>query len=118
MLPSLDFKGTTEVINKGVDITLLTCKEKADVAYSLTRYLSVCGYSVAVLAVTELDPVDMRTINYYESTTPLFMFLDKAVGEAVIPLLDSNTAFVQRYEHTCDELLREIPKLIKECKRK
>ena len=28
MLPSLDFKGTTEVVNKGVDITLLTCKEK------------------------------------------------------------------------------------------
>lgn len=114
MLPSLDFKGTTEVINKGVDITLLTCKEKADVAYSLTRYLSVCGYSVAVLSVTELDPVDMRTIRYYESTTPLLLFLDESVGEAVIPLLDPETKFVCRYEYICDELLREIPKLIKE----
>ena len=113
MLPSLDFKGTTEVVNKGVDITLLTCKEKADVAYSLTRYLSVCGYSVAVLSVTELNPVDMRTISYYEATTPLLMFMDESVGEAVIPLLDSETNFICRYEYTYDELLREIPKLIK-----
>ena len=75
--------------------------------------MSVCGYSVAVLSVTELNPVDMRTISYYEATTPILLFLDESVGEAVIPLLDSETNFICRYEYTYDELLREIPKLIK-----
>lgn len=118
MLPSLDFTGSAEVINKGVDITLVTNQENKDKIFDITRNLVVRGFSTALLCVTELEPVDMKTIRYYEKTTPLLVFLDEAVGEAVIPQLHPETPYLRQYHYTRDDLVRMIPEWIRKYRKR
>ncbi|MCQ2499828.1 MAG: hypothetical protein MJ117_00615 [Lachnospiraceae bacterium] len=69
MLHDLPFEGTIKVRNKGVDIAILTDSDFVDTALAATRSLVVCGISTAVLEATCLDPIDERTLGYYEETT-------------------------------------------------
>lgn len=107
MLPSLPFEGTAKVFNKGVDITFLTDEQGANTAYEVSRYLSVRGISAAVLVVTELYPVDMRTIHYYEEMTRTFFFLKPDIYNAVVPCLETQTRCWMLKHQEVPELLRE-----------
>jgi pyruvate/2-oxoglutarate/acetoin dehydrogenase E1 component len=113
MLPSLGFEGTAKVINKGVDVTLLADASGAQELFQISRHLVVCGFSAAVVAVTETDPVDMRTIRYYEDTTPLLIFFDKSVAKAVIPHLQPETKYTEMDYCPAAELMKKLPALIK-----
>ncbi|MCR5666678.1 MAG: hypothetical protein K6G01_07580 [Eubacterium sp.] len=110
MLPSLGFEGTAKVINKGVDVTLIADELGAQELFQISRHLVVCGISAAVLAVTEINPVDMRTIRYYEDTTSLLIFFDAKVAEAVIPLLDSKTKYCSMNECSAQEIMQKVAK--------
>ena len=66
MLQALPFEGTIKVRNKGVDVTLLADKDTAELAFAASRVLVVCGISTAVLEITCWDPIDTRTLSYYE----------------------------------------------------
>ena len=112
MLPSLGFEGTAKVVNKGVDVTLITDEKGADEMFQVSRYLVVCGISAAVVAVTEMDPVDMKTIRYFETTTPLLLFFDRQVADAVIPLLSQETEYQYMEEHSAASLLKIIPAML------
>ena len=116
MLPSLGFEGTAKVINKGVDVTLLADESGAQALFEMSRSLVVCGYSAAVVAVTELEPVDMRTVRYYEDTTPLLIFFDRDVAEAVIPHLQPDTKYCTMEYCTASELMKMLPDLIRTAK--
>ena len=111
MLPSLKFEGTARVINKGVDVTLLTDEKGSGDAFWVSRYLVVKGISAAVLSVTQLDPVDMRTIRYYEETTGVLIFLKKDVYDAVRTQLLKKTRAVLLEEEQSDRLPGEIARI-------
>jgi len=118
MLPSLGFEGTAKVVNKGVDVTLITDTAGKDELFQVSRTLVVCGISAAVVEVTELDPVDMKTIRYFEDTTPILVFFDQNVSDAVIPLLRPETQYRIIRETNAAQLLKELPPLIKKAKEK
>lgn len=83
MLHDLPFEGTMKVRNKGVDVTILADAETVDLAMTTTRSLVVCGISTAVLEVTCLDPVDERTLEYYEDTTKALLAMNTELYDAV-----------------------------------
>lgn len=118
MLPSLGFKGTAEVVNKGVDVTLISDSEGKKELFELSRYLVVCGLSAAVVAVTELEPVDMKTIRYFEETTPLLLFFSEAVADKIIPELKPETEYKVIPAYTTSSMLKELPEMIKQSKEK
>lgn len=91
MLPEVKINGTAKVINKGVDITLLTTEEDVEKAFYFSRILAVKGISAAVLQLTELKPVDTKTLKYYESTSDGFVSFQRAVYNAVFSVLGRNT---------------------------
>ena len=111
MLPSLGFEGTAKVINKGVDVTLLADASGAEELYRISRHLVVCGISAAVVAVTELDPVDVRTIRYYEDTTPALLIFDQKVADAVIPVLRPETKYYRMDYCSAADLMKQIAKM-------
>ena len=87
MLESLPFEGTIKVRNKGVDIALLADQNTVDLAFAASRKLVVCGVSTAVLEVTCLSPIDIRTLHSYERITPRMIALTRPVYDAVRPCL-------------------------------
>ena len=87
MLESLPFEGTIKVRNKGVDIALLAEQNTVDLAFAASRKLVVCGVSTAVLEVTCLSPIDIRTLHSYERITPRMIALTRPVYDAVRPCL-------------------------------
>ncbi|WP_203553417.1 transketolase C-terminal domain-containing protein [Bacillus sp. B15-48] len=91
ILPSLAFEGTTKVINKGVDITLIADSDSVDFAFGVSRVLSVMGVSAAVLQVTCLAPFDSKTMEYFEQTTRKLIFLTTELLEAAEKHLKADT---------------------------
>lgn len=73
MLHDLPFEGTIKVRNKGVDAAILTDSNMVETALAATRTLVVCGSSTAVLEATCLDPIDEKTLGYYEDTTRIIV---------------------------------------------
>ena len=87
MLESLPFEGTIKVRNKGVDIALLADQNTVDLAFAASRKLVVWGGSQAVLEVSCLSPIDIRTLHSYERITPRMIALTRPVYDAVRPCL-------------------------------
>lgn len=105
MLQSLPFEGTIKVRNKGVDVTLLADADTVELAFTVSRTLVVCGISTAVLEITCWDPIDTRTLSYYEQTTRGIIAMDEAVWNAVRPYLAASTPFEQCPAGGKDELI-------------
>lgn len=91
MLHALPFEGTIKVRNKGVDIAILADAETVELAFAASRVLVVCGISTAVLEVTCLDPIDTKTLRYYEQTTPILFAMTAPILDAVRPHVQADT---------------------------
>ena len=91
MLKSLPFAGTIKVINKGVDVTVLADRSSVDIAFAASRKLVVCGISTAVLNITCFNPIDTKTLAYYEETTPRMIAMNQQIFDAVQPHLRKTT---------------------------
>ena len=92
MLDSLPFEGTIKVRNKGVDVAILADSATVEKAFAASRRLVVCGISTAVLEVTCLEPLDTRTLGYYEDTTGgALLAMTREIFEAVRPQVREST---------------------------
>lgn len=111
MLESLPFEGTIKVKNKGVDAAILADHDCVDMAFSVSRKLVVCGISTAVLEVTCLDPVDTKTLAYYEATTGGLLTMNADILAAVRPHLKPETKLVLFTGTTEQELFQAVRKL-------
>ena len=97
-----------KVRNKGVDITVIADETTIDMAFAASRTLAVCGISTAVLGATYLDPVDTRTLSYYEQTTPCLIAMNARIFDAVSSVLQSNTT-MQLFDGTSEaELIQTV----------
>lgn len=113
MLESLPFEGTIKVRNKGVDISILADAQTVDTAFAASRQLVVCGISTAVLEVTCLDPIDIRTLAYYEKTTPCMLAMTKELQHAVQHALISDVR-IQTFEgDTVSQLVQAARDMVK-----
>lgn len=89
MLKALSFEGTTKVLNKGVDVALVIAPADEKPALYASKVCGVCGVSTAVLCVTQLQPVDKRTLSHFCQTAGRMVFADRALYEAVRHVLDA-----------------------------
>jgi transketolase C-terminal domain/subunit len=101
MLESLPFEGTIKVRNKGVDVVILADRSNIDIAMSASRTLVVIGISTAVLEVTEYDPFDIMTLEYYTRLSKKFVFLSDELYSSAKPYLGENIAV--RIENRLDK---------------
>lgn len=91
MLKSLPFEGTIKVVNKGVDVAVITDGINSHTAMAASRPLVVTGISTAVLEVTELEPFDTRTFQYYVDLINKFVFVNEEMAVAAKPYLNEDT---------------------------
>ena len=113
MLQSLPFEGTIRVRNKGVDITILADVDTVDLAFRASRTLVVCGISTAVLEITCFDPIDTRTLEYYEKNTPCLLAMTSRIADAVIPCLKHDTR-LQRFDGKGEtELIQAVRRIVR-----
>ena len=82
MLKALSFGETTEVLNTGVDITLVVEPADREAALRAAKICGVCGISTAVLQVAP-DEVGKRTIAAYCELTGRIVFVDEALCQRV-----------------------------------
>lgn len=108
MLKSLPFEGTIKVRNKGVDISILADSDTAELAFAASRQLVVCGISTAVLEITCFEPIDTRTLKYYEKTTPCLLAMTEKIFDAVQPLIGSNTRMILFDGNSTGELVHAV----------
>ena len=81
MLKDLPFFGTTCVANKGVDVALIVRPSHTAEAVKAASRCGVCGISTAVLEVTQTDPPDQRTLEYFCTLTGRLVFEDQQLLE-------------------------------------
>lgn len=113
MLPSLPFQGTTKVVNKGVDITLVADGATIDAAMKASRTLVVRGMSTVVLEVTCLDPIDERTLNHFIDATGALVFTNQEVYKSAKYLLKEDTLTDVSITPEPQELIRCVEKIVK-----
>ena len=113
MLESLPFEGTIKVRNKGVDIAVLADAETVELAFAASRQLVVCGISTAVLEVTCFDPIDIRTLAYYEKTTPCMLAMTKKIAHAVRKALISDTPMDVFEGDTVAQVVKAVRETVK-----
>src|SRR5665648_833216 len=91
MLPALSFQGTTKVVNKGVDVTIVANEDTIDLVMKASRTLVVRGISTAVLEITCLLPIDESTIRYYVDSTKALLFVNQELYQKSKHLLTLDT---------------------------
>lgn len=116
MLPSLSFQGTTKVVNKGVDVTIVANEKTIEAAMKASRSLVVRGMSTAVLEVTCTDPIDERTISHFVQSTGALVFADSFLYESAKRLIKPET-FVEVCNISSERELIELVEKIVESKR-
>lgn len=112
MLQSLPFEGTIKVRNKGVDITILADADTVDLAFRASRTLVVCGISTAVIEITCFDPIDTRTLEYYEKTTPCLLAMTSHIADAVTPFLKHGNCLQRFHGRGEAELIQAVRQMI------
>ncbi len=111
LLPALSFQGTTKVINKGVDITIVADGSTIGTAMKASRILVVRGISTAVLEVTCVTPIDERTISHFVEATGALVFINQKLYEESKHLLKTNTFSEVALKE--EELIENVEKIIK-----
>lgn len=113
MLPSLPFQGTTKVINKGVDITIVADRDTIGTAMKASRILVVRGISTVVLEVTCLTPIDERTLSHFIEATSALIFVNQSLYMATRHLLKPETLTAVCTTASEQEFVRCANKIIK-----
>lgn len=113
MLPSLAFEGTTKVINKGVDITIVADGDTKGDAMKASRILVVRGISTVVLEVTCLDPIDERTLNHFIEATSALIFTNQSLYMAAKYLLKPETHIAVCILANEQEFVRHANEIVK-----
>lgn len=116
MLESLPFEGTMKVRNKGVDIAIIANTETVSEAFAASRQLVVCGISTAVLEATCLDPIDTRTLEYYEKTTLCLLAMTESVYDAVRLVIAPDTRLVLFAGSSASELVITVREVLRKGK--
>lgn len=113
LLPSLSFQGTTKVVNKGVDVTLVTDSANIEVAMKASRTLVVRGISTVVLEVTCLSPIDERTMIHFIEATGALVFTNTDIYEATKHLFKVDTLFDVSDSLKEERLIQCVEKIVK-----
>ncbi len=117
MLPSLGFEGTAKVVNKGVDVALMTDHKGSAAAFDASRYLSVKGVSAAVVEMTCLQPPDLKTIRYFEDTTEGLIFPDSRLFQQIKPYLQAQTRAATINETEAIRIVRKVEEQMEQWKK-